>query len=349
MTSRELVLYLLRKLFKGDVGPQSLSDVSSEIWEEALALATGQGVLALCFEAIEQFPANQRPPLELLMQWYGQTEQQKEQYEQMWDVACKLNKLWAAEGIQATVLKGRSIAQYYPVPSHRYSCDLDIFIEHDWERACELLEKKGVLLEREVYKEVEFTLDGVYVECHRYITPVRGNKHLQKVERYLRALLRCEPKTCFEGTTLACPPLMFNAILFVEHALGDFLHGTLLLKHIVDWIVLRKQNVAWDTFHLHCKEFGFSRFLTLIESFADVVEGKIAYESLSPSCQRLFDEIIHLSAKPKSNHSWFHRRVNQFFNTMKSRKKFHDFGYISMPQFLFNTTWAHFFDKEVRM
>lgn len=99
---------------------------------------------------------------------------QRQQYEQTWRVACKLDKLWAAEGIQATVLKGRSIAKYYPVPSHRYSCDLDVFIGGEWGRACELLEGQGIRLEHEVYKEVEFTLDNVYVECHRYITPVRA-------------------------------------------------------------------------------------------------------------------------------------------------------------------------------
>ena len=324
-------------------------DLPEEIdWEESLNLAIGQGVLGLCFEAVEKLPANQRPSLEMLMQWYGHTEQQKAQYERSWAVACKLDRLWAAEGIQATVLKGRSIAQYYPVPSHRYSCDLDVFIEHDWERACELLEKKGVRLEHEVYKEVEFTIDGVYVECHRYITPVRGNKYLQKVERYLRALLRCEPKTCFEGTILVCPPLMFNAILFVEHALGDFQQGNMTLKHLVDWALLRRQAVNRNVFEMRCKEFKFDRFVALMNALADVIEGKTCYESLSPSYREAFDEIFQgkESEKPRL---WFQRRVNLFLNIIKNGRKFSEFGYTSMPSFLFNSVWAHFFDKEVKL
>ncbi len=44
----------------------------------------------------------------------------------------------------------------------------------------------------EVYKEAKFTYDGVYVECHRYITPVKGNKNLLNFERYLRSLLAAE-------------------------------------------------------------------------------------------------------------------------------------------------------------
>ncbi len=92
-----------------------------------LNLASEQGVQGICLEAIEQLPAGTIPQ-PTLFQWIGLSEMQRQQYGQTWRVACKLNKLWAAEGIQATVLKGRSIAKYYPVPSHRYSCDLDVFL-----------------------------------------------------------------------------------------------------------------------------------------------------------------------------------------------------------------------------
>ena len=341
----KIISSLLRNALNPDLTIEIPSDTN---WEEALDFAISQGVLGVCFEAVEKLPANQRPALEMLMQWYGHTEQQCSLYERTWAVAHKLDRLWAAEGIQAIVLKGRSIAQYYPVPSHRYSCDLDVFIEHDWERACELLEKKGVRLEREVYKEVEFSLDGVYVECHRYITPVRGNKHLQKVERYLRSLLRCELRTCFEGTSLACPPLMFNAILFVEHALGDFQQGNLTLKHLVDWVLLRRQNVDWNIFETRCKEFKFDRFLALINALADVVEGKTSYDTLSSSYREAFDEIF-IDKESEKPSSWFLRRVNVFWDIIKNGKKFSKYGYTSMPSFLFHSMWSHFFDKEVKM
>lgn len=343
--NREVVLKLVRKAL--DSSWQI--DLPEEIdWEEALDHAIAQGVLGLCFEAMEKLPANQRPALEMLMQWYGHTEKQSLQYEHTWDVARKLDRLWSAAGIHATVLKGRAIAQYYPVPSHRYSCDLDVFIKDDWERACKLLEGKGVQLEFEVYKEAEFTLDGVYVECHRYITPIRGNKYLQVFERYLRSLLDSEPKVCFDGTTLACPPLMFTVMLYVEHALGDLQQGKLSLKHIVDWVVLRKQDVDWKAFETRCKEFKFDRFVALIEALADVVEGKKELESLSPSYREAFEEIFQQSetAKPRS---WFKKRVNLFFNIIKNGKKFSQFGYTSMPRFLLGAMWGHFVEKKARV
>lgn len=340
----QTLLLLLRKAL---VNSYQMELPKGADWTSVLGLASEQGVQGICLEAIEQLPAGTIPQ-QTLLQWIGLSELQRQQFEQTWRVACKLDKLWAAEGIQAIVLKGRAIAKYYPVPSHRYSCDLDVFIGGEWGRACNLLEGQGIRLEHEVYKEVEFTLDNVYVECHRYITPIRGNKHLKEFERYLRSLLDGEPKECFEGATLVCPPLMFTVMLYKEHALGDLLHGHLTLKKIVDWVVLRRQSVDWDAFHAKCKEFKFDKFLPLIDALADVVEGKMEYKNLQPSYQEVFDEIFKTPVA-KSPRSWFGKRVELFFSILRNGKKYQQFGYTSMPSFLFNSVWAHFFDKEVRL
>ena len=36
-------------------------------------------------------------------------------------------------------------------------------------------------------------------------------------------------------------------------------------------------------------------------------------------------------------------------NRAVSGGRYQQFGYTSMPSFLFNSVWAHFFDKEVRL
>ena len=338
------VLQLIRKALDNSCQIELSGDID---WSGVIALASRQGVVALCLEAVE-FPPTIVIPKQFLLQWIGTAEMQRQQFEQTWGVACKLDKLWVEDDIHATVLKGRSVAKYYPVPSHRYSCDLDVFIGEEWDKACVILEKQGIRLVHEVYKEVEFTLDNVYVECHRYITPIRGNKHLKEFEYYLRSLLDCGPKEYFEGTTLICPPLMFTVMFYIEHALGDLLHGHLTLKHIVDWVVLRRQSVDWDAFNAKCKTFRFDKFQLLIDALADVVEGKMEYCELLPTYKEVFDEIFKTPVT-KSPRSWFGRRVELFFSIMRNGKKYRQFGYTSMQSFLFNSVWAHFFNKEVKL
>ena len=201
-----------------------------------------------------------------------------------------------------------------------------------------------------MYKEVEFTFEGVNVELHRYITPVRGNKTLLRFERYLRNVLKESPKTYFEGTKLVCPPLMFTAMLYIEHALGDILHCKLTLKHVVDWVVLRKQEIDRTEIEARCKEFGFDKFLGLIDSLADVVEGKVEMASLPSSHREVMEAFFVIpSSVIKDKKSRFARRVSLFFDIIRNRRYYKRFGYCSMERFLLSAVWTHFFDKEVRL
>ena len=331
-------------------------DSSYEDLSEAMRFASAHGISAIAFDGLEKAVKcnpeyKNKIPKPLLLQWCGQAVHQTSLFKKNWSAACSLALLLSEYGIEAVVLKGRSIANYYPIPEHRYSCDLDLYVARaDWDRACEILEAKGIRLEREVYKEVEFIYDGLYVEMHRYITPVRGNKTLLRFERYLRNLLEDYPKTYFEGTSLLCPPLMFTVMLFIEHSLGDLLHGKLTLKHVVDWVVLRKQDINRSELESRCKEFSFDRFLALMDALADAVEGKVEIESLEPSHREVMDSFFDFpSCDVKGNESWFAKRVSLFFDIIKNRRYYKRFGYCSMERFLLSAVWTHFFNKEVRI
>lgn len=350
--NKNTLLLLIREGLEGD-GQLEFDSVK---WDEVINIASSHGLSAIAFDGLEK-ALDSNPewrneiPKPLLMQWYGLYVQQTALFKKNWRAACSLALLLGENGFEAFVLKGGSIAKYYPIPEHRYSCDLDLFIAgDDWERACEILETKGISLEREVYKEVEFLYEGVNVELHRYITPVRGNKTLLRFERYLRELLDVCPKTYLDGTRLVCPPLMFTVMLYIEHALGDLLHGKLSLKHVVDWVVLRKQKIDRNEIETRCKEFGFHRFLMLMDALADVVEGKVEMSSLPSSYREVWDSFFVIPmADVKGKESWFARRVSLFFDIVKNRRYYKRFGYCPMERFLVSAVWAHFFDREVEI
>ena len=145
-----------------------------------------------------------------------------------------------------------------------------------------------------------------------------------------------------------CPPLMFIVMLFIEYALGDLLHGKLTLKHVVDWVVLRKQKIDRNEIETRCREFGFHRFLMLMDALADVVEGKVEISSLPSSYREVWDYFFVIpSSDVKGKENWFARRVSLFFDIIRNRRYYSRFGYCSMERFLVSAVWAHFFDKEV--
>lgn len=346
------VIELIRKSFCKEY---IIKEFFGSNWKDILALSSYFGLSAIAFDglenALDSHPESRNEmPKQLLLQWYGQSVQQTALFKKNWSAACSLSSLLGEHGIEAVVLKGRSIAQYYPIPAHRYSCDLDLFVTgDDWERACKILEAKGIWLEREVYKEVAFSFEGVHVELHRYITPVRGNKTLLRFEKYLRNILKESPKTYFEGTRLVCPTLMFTVMLFIEHALGDLLHGKLTLKHVTDWVVLRKQEIDRAEIEARCRDFGFYRFLMLMDDLADAVEGKMETASLPSSHREVMESFFVIpSSVNKEKNSWFARRVSLFFDIIRNRRYYKRFGYCSMERFLLNSVWMHFLAKEVK-
>ena len=79
-----------------------------------------------------------------------------------------------------------------------------------------------------------------------------------------------------------------------------------------------------------------------------MVEGKSENAALPAAYKEVFDEMLRELATPAGQRSWFQRRVRLFFEILCSGKKFHDYGYTSMPSFLFHSVWTHFFEREVR-
>lgn len=345
MEAINLVLELIQIAFgKRNELSQTLS---AEQWEEVKRFVGKHALAGIVFVAIQKLPKHQYPDKAVIMSLYAQAECYKRNYALHQKVAHKLSQLWREIGVVPVVLKGRTIAQYYPKPESRFSCDLDLFALSGWKDACTLLELKGITLEYEVYKEAEFEVDGVYVEFHRYITPVRGNKNLYNFELYLIELLSQE-KEYFEDSLLVKPPLIFIVMLYIEHALGDFLNGHLSFKHIVDWVVLRNQDFDKIDFEGNCQRFGFGRFLTLLNTITDVVEGKKSFSELSIDEKRMFEELVTQKEK-KQKTTWFARRVELFFEILANTKRFRNYGYCSMHAFLFHKIWAYFFRKEVRL
>lgn len=321
--------------------------LSAKQWEEVKSFACKHALAGIVFAAIEKLPKSQYPDKAVIMHLYAQAEYYKRNYAKHQTVANKLSQLWSTLGVETIILKGRSIAQYYPKPELRFSCDLDLFTLSGWQEACTQLELKGIPIEYEVYKEAEFEVDGVYVEFHRYITPVRGNKTLYNFELYLRELLSKE-KEYFQETLLVKPPLKFIVMLYIEHALGDFLNGHLSFKHIVDWVVLRNQSFDKIAFEENCQQFGFDRFLTLLNTITDVVEGRKSYDELNITEQKIFEELVTQKVKTQKK-TWFARRMDVFFDILANTKRFKKYGYCSMHSFLFNAMWSHFFRKEVKL
>lgn len=344
-----------------------LDSVSGEVWKKVVDLSFDHGVAALAIDGLglmmrdcpnHEHEIDKEELEELKYKWLMTVFTCESEAAARTKVAKKISRLFAPDGIRTIVLKGEAFAQYYPNPSRRYSCDLDIFIGDDWEKGCKKLERKGVDICYEVYKHAECQINKVHVECHRFLMAVRGNKTLRRMDQYLRGLL-ADGCTSIDAKGITLPPLMFNVLFCIEHARGHLLLGSLTLKQVCDWMLIRRQPVDWDEFWLRCDEFGLTRFAHLMDALADMIEGKVRYEELASVDRKVVDEMLVLgeslrnrTASKAGSHktsSFFKRRVRQFFTTLRSGWKYKEFNDVPMSVTLLRQVWAHFFNKTMEL
>ena len=86
---------------------------TAEEWRELYTLAQKQAMVGIAFRGVEQLPKEQRPPKQLLMQWYMVTERIKAMNTDLDRKALAVANKFLEEGFPGVVLKGQGIAKLY--------------------------------------------------------------------------------------------------------------------------------------------------------------------------------------------------------------------------------------------
>ena len=304
-----LLLELLQmSLIKRD----KLSCVPSvEEWNGMYELARLHGVAGFLFGGIERLPKEQQPQRKLLMMWFGLAEHYRRVYAKQRQAVKSLNELWGAQGLRIVELKGDAIGRLYPKPELRYSCDYDCLLS-DYEEGNRIVERQGVKVNREFYKNSSFVWDGLHVENHQFCTPIRGNRAMKRFEKVLRQLLAKDKMTDF------------NALFLMEHMWAHFFEEALTLKQMTDWLVFYKEYkdaVDWSLFEAVAKDCGFWRFsITIIKIADNILSGSSDMSGLTAIEERLWLSIMQGGGEIGMNNGWntrFQLVANYFRNGWK--------------------------------
>lgn len=103
------ILLLIRAVVNGAQDMRLKADVC---WAKVMEEATTQGVQGLCFDALELLPAEQRPDMEILMEWLGQVVCLERLYESHRRSIDALACFYSESGIKMLLLKGYGLSRY---------------------------------------------------------------------------------------------------------------------------------------------------------------------------------------------------------------------------------------------
>ena len=104
----------------------------------------------------------------LLAEWIGEVHRFYEQrYEQYLQAIAELASFYQKHGIRMLLMKGYGLSLDYPVPEHRPTGDIDIYLFGEKEKADKLIrEHLGINVDEEYHKHSHFTFYDVTVEHH---------------------------------------------------------------------------------------------------------------------------------------------------------------------------------------
>lgn len=356
MDERAFLLNLLRSAVLGETDfsvPESLD------WACLINEAERQGVSVIASDGLQRlydqgiYAAHDEKDLRRMKaRWFGKTMQYEQRYAGQVAAAKKMGKWLAEDGIQTVVLKGLVVAECYPVPSHRYSSDMDCFLIKDgehldaYESGNKVMEANGVSVDRSYYKNSTFDVAGLHVENHKFCTPFRGNETLTSMERFLQRLILDGPLTALGDTGLLEPPPLFSALFLMEHSYSHFLHEGLTLKHVLDWALFRRKHaddIDWDAFRCRCQEFGLLRFADALGNIC----GYVLYDQ--PLVEtRIMDDIwkgLSLHGDKKG----LALRLSIARNTLNAGWKYRTFSNLSMMKALLIQVKGFLFERNPQL
>lgn len=322
--------------------------------KSAFSLARKQEVSAIALDGLQKladvFPdvlKNDASSKAIKLQWIGSMMAQEKKYLANHLAAKKLAELYDENGIRTYVLKGMGIAQLYPVPSHRFSCDLDCFLLSKenkmsaYELGNSLVRAQGGKVDADYYKHSVFVYKGLTIENHRYCCSVKRSKRTRELEKYLESLLIGYNPTYINETKLALPPQMFQALFLIEHANGHFLYCKMSMKNICDWAMMRRSfsdTLDWNEFGKQCQRFGLKNFIDCMNHLSDYVLGVRSYQSLLPIEKRVLTDTLK---ERFLSSNIMRQRIEKAVDVLQSSWKFQRFCGDSMLKELIHSVWAH--------
>lgn len=240
---KELIYDILKlALSEDEAGPYgALAGVSVQDWDWAFSMLSMHGLAAFAYDAVERMPEGVRPPKEVLLKFISANMACQRGYAKLQGLSGKIGEVVSERGVKCLLLKGLSLAEYYPRPDSRKFLDIDLYAPGAESRVDEAFAAEGVEVDTDFYRHSHMTIGGVLVENHHCLLDVRGREILRRLDADLKTMA-LEHLSSFEGPGLYYPDARFSLIFNLHHAMSHFIYEGISFKFLVDWVLFLRSE-----------------------------------------------------------------------------------------------------------
>ena len=249
-------------------GRKSECNIDSDIaWDVLLELADLQGVSAIIADAVENVGV--QLPRKAKIELAGRVLMHEQQYQQHVEIMTQLAKLYAEAGFRMMILKGWGLSLDYPVPSHRPTGDLDIWLFGNQKEADKYLASKNISIDNGHHHHSVFYINDVMVENHYDFINIHVHRSNRNVETKLKELANEYSVETINGVDVYLPTANFNSVFLLSHTASHFASTGMSLRNLLDWGFFMKKHGAeidWEWYVPYVKQRGMWPFFTILNS-----------------------------------------------------------------------------------
>ena len=255
-------------LVKIAVGRKQVNNLwlTEKDWEVVFEIAMMQGLVGVVFDGIQKisnFYPEKMPPLDLLLEWIGQTEKIKKQNKQQDEKSAVIKRMFDSWGYESCILKGQGVARLYSRPDLRQSGDIDIWLDG----------KRSDIIKKLQEKHIEVSCID-YVNCHAlFFEDTEVEVHFRptwmynpfiniKVQKWIESLKDTQMANTDKDVGFSYPTVAFNLVFSLIHIYRHVFQEGIGLRQLMDYyyILIHSSEQERNKAYRQLKSFDIGKF-----------------------------------------------------------------------------------------
>lgn len=211
---------------------------SESEWEIVYDEAQRHAITGVMLDGIEKLSADQRPPIDLLLEWIGEVHIIEATNEQHQEMARNLTRRFGAAGFRSCVLKGVGTGLLYPNPLRRQGGDIDLWVDGYRKDVTNWIQTQCDIGHVTWHHIDAHFFENISIEIHFKPSWLYNPLHYRRIKRYFEDKKLEQMRERDEGFNYPTP--VFNAVFSLTHAFHHFLEEGVGFRHMIDYFFIVK-------------------------------------------------------------------------------------------------------------
>lgn len=224
--------------------------LDAEQWKSIYDFCVKQSLVGIGFYGVES--GDQKPPKNLLLQWFALSEQIKQRNKLLNKRCVELCNYFHKQGLECCILKGQGNAIMYPNCLRRTPGDIDVWTRGKSIRETLTLAHKNNPDGKACYHHVDYGLfNGVEVEVHYKPTFMNNLIADRRLQRWMKEHEDGQFVNYVELSgdvgRISMPTWEFNIVFQLSHIYRHVIQKGVGLRQMIDYYYLLKSDVRSKT------------------------------------------------------------------------------------------------------